>query len=299
MRKETRGIILAILAAVISGVSIPLNKLFLVKLDPFVFTAIRAVAIGIVFLVICLWQSRGKITKFKKVPWKYLIAIAVIGGAAAFLLFFVGLTMTTASRAAFLQKSMPIYVIIFAFIFLKEKITKKMGIALLVMFAGVLLIYFSQVTPSQFWANPSMGDLLILAATVLWALELVISKKAMSMGESNFVVSFARMFLGGIILLGIVILLGKVDLLLTLTAIQWRNIAISTVLLLGYVLFLYRSLLYISASKSSILLLLAPFISVIGGVLVFSDPLPPLQIAGSAAILVGAYFLSGVKIGRK
>ena len=88
MKNETKGILLALAAAVVSGVAVPANKFFIVKLDPSVFTALRAVIIGTVFLLISGYQARAQRRKFKKVPWKYLLAIAAIGGAAAFLIYF-------------------------------------------------------------------------------------------------------------------------------------------------------------------------------------------------------------------
>jgi len=89
MKKETVGTILALSTAFISGLAIPANKLFVVDLDPTVFTAVRALVIGIVFFIFASFQSKSK--KFKKVPWGYLLAIAIIGGSFAFLMFFSGL----------------------------------------------------------------------------------------------------------------------------------------------------------------------------------------------------------------
>ena len=295
MKNETKGIVLAILAAIVSGISIPANKYFIVNLDPTVFTAVRAVIIGLVFLVISLYQSTANKTSFKKVPWKYLLVIAVVGGAFAFLLYFNGLALTTAVSGAFLQKTLPLFTAILAFVFLKEKINRKMAYALVIMFVGMVLVYITQIQPTQLWSNPSLGDLLIIAATILWAIEAVIAKKAMIIGETNFVISFARMFFGGLILFGFVILFGKFGILLTLSLQQWINILISTVLLLLYVLFWYWSMKYINVSKATAFLLIAPIISLVGGVLLLGEPAPLLQLVGSAVILIGGYFLVGVK----
>lgn len=296
MQKEAKGTLLALIAAVFSGIAIPLNKLFIVNLDPSVFTAMRAVIIGSVFLLIVFYQSRSKRTSFKKVPWSYLIAIAVIGGSFAFLLYFTGLQLTTASRAAFLQKTLPLYAAIFAYIFLREKITRKMSYALIAMMAGTLLIYFAQVSPSGVWQNPSLGDILIIAATVLWAAEVVISKKAMMLGESNTVVTFARMFFGGLILFGVVLLFGRFGILLTLSVHQWTNIMVSTGLLFAYVLFWYWSVKYINVTKATTILLVSSVIAVGFATLLFpGEPLPALQIVGSGVILIGAYFVGREK----
>ncbi|MBI3190588.1 DMT family transporter [archaeon] len=298
MKKEMLGTILAVIAAVVSGVSIPANKIFIVNLDPVVFTAIRSVIIGVVFLVLAYWLNKSRKPKKKKfisVSWKYLAAIAVIGGSIAFFLYFTGLKLTTAGHAAFLHKTLPLYVAVLAFLFLKEKIGKKYLAAMVLMFLGTMAVYFTQISPAELWMNPQLGDLLVITATILWAVENVISRKAMKKGENNFIVSFSRMFFGGMILFGTMILLGRTDALMTLTNAQLVNIGISTVLLFAYVLFFYWSLRYINVSKAAVLLLLAPVISLLLGITFLSEPAPLLQLAGSAVILIGAYMISGIK----
>jgi drug/metabolite transporter (DMT)-like permease len=292
--KELFGTLLALFAAVISGVAIPLNKVFVVDLDPAVFTAVRSVIIGIIFLLLS-FATHGFDKKQFKTDWKYLALIAVIGGALAFLLFFSGLKLTTAGRAAFLHKTLPLYVAVFAFFFLKERIPKKQIYALAIMLIGTLVIYSAQMTTSELWMDPHFGDLLVIGATVLWALENVAARKVMSRGGTNFMVSFARMFFGGLILFGAVILTNKFGVLLMLTTPQWNNIFISTVVLFGYVLFWYWSLKHINVSKASTLLLLAPVVSLAVGAVWLGEPTPAVQLLGSALILVGAYFVGGIK----
>ena len=295
MRKEILGTILALITAFISGLAIPINKIFVVDLDPTVFTAFRALFIGVIFYILASFQSKSKYKGFKKVPWKYLLAIAVIGGSFAFLMFFTGLKLTTAGRGAFLHKTLPLYITIFAFLFLKEKISQRQVLALAIMFIGTILIYSAKITSFGFWPDPSLGDLLVIGATILWAIESTISKKVMIDGESNFVVSFARMFIGGIILFAIIILQDKIGLILALTAQQMINLAISIAILFGYVFSWYWSIELINVSKASTLLLLAPVISLILGMIIFSEPVPNLQLFGSALILIGAYFVINVR----
>jgi drug/metabolite transporter (DMT)-like permease len=295
MRKEVLGTTLAIIAALISGLSIPVNKIFVVDLDPTVFTAVRSLIIGIILFALTSFQSKSKQKKFKKVPWKYLLSIAIIGGSFAFLMFFSGLKLTTASRGAFLNKTLPLYITIFAFLFLKERVSQKQALALLIMFIGLILIYSATISPSEFWLYPSLGDSLVIGATILWGIESTIAKKAMIEGESNFVISFARMFMGAVILFAIMIIQNKVSLLLVLTNQQIINLIISTVILFGYVFSWYWSIKLINVSKASTILLLAPVISLIFGVIIFNEPTPLLQLIGSVLILIGAYVVVKVK----
>jgi drug/metabolite transporter (DMT)-like permease len=293
--KERLGTIFAITAAIISGFSIPLNKIFVVNLDPTVFTAVRSVIIGVAFFTIISYRSKFSYKNFKKVSWKYMILIAIIGGSFAFLLFFNGLKLTTAGRSALLQKTLPLYVTVLAFLFLKEKISRKYMLALFLMFLGTLAIYFTQISITELWSNPSLGDILVISATFLWAVENIIARKTMIKGDNNFIVSFSRMLFGGLILFGFVILFGKLDLLLNMSAQQITNILISTLILFGYVLFWYWSIKMINVSKASSFLLLSPAISLLVGTLFLGEPAPLIEIIGSMLILIGAYYLSNTK----
>ncbi len=295
MNRELWGTVFAVCTAIVSGFAIPINKIFVVGLDPAVFTAVRALIIGIVFLVLALVQSRKGIVSFRKVRWRYLVFIGLVGGAMAFLLFFTGLKFTTGGRAAFLHKTLPIFITALAVPFLRERVSKKQFYALVMMFAGAVLIYITQIPPDVFWANPGLGDLLVLGATFFWAVENVAARRVMLKGESNFVVSFGRMFIGAIFLFIAVGMLGKADLLLSLTAQQWANLFISTAILFMYVFFWYFSIKLINVSKAGTILLLAPVISLLLGIAIFGEPAPVLQLAGSALILIGAYFVVKIR----
>lgn len=294
-KKENLGTFLAFLAAVISGFSIFANKIFIISLDPLIFTAVRAVIIGFIFLILSLSRSKWKLKDFKKVSWKYLFAIGIVGGGVAFLLFFSGLKITTSGRAAFLQKTLPLYVTVLAFLFLKEKISRKQIAALLLMLVGTIAIFSSEITPSDLWMNPMFGDLLVIGATILWAVENVISRKAMILGESNFVVSFARMTFGALILFGILLLSGNFYSLVLLSQIQWIYILTSTAILFVYILTYYWSIKHINVSKASSILLVSPVITGTLGVIFLNEPTPSIQIIGSLIIIAGAYLISNIK----
>lgn len=287
--KETIGTLLILITAIFSGVAIIVNKFFVASIDPLVFTALRALFIGIIFLVISLlmskWDSKGNF-KFKKSPWWALLLIGILGGGIAFWMFFSGLNLTLGIRAAFLHKTLPIYAAIFAFLFLKEKITKKQLIAMCVMFAGLILMELSKLSFEM-----RIGDLLVLGAAVLWAVENTISKKAMLNKESNWVVTFSRMFFGSLLLIIIILAMGNIGALFSLTSQQWLYVAISGGFLLVYVLTYYWGLKYINLSKAATILLLAPVVSLFLGMVWLGEKALPLQLVGSGLILLGSYFV--------
>ena len=294
MKKETMGTLFALATAIISGFSIIVNKFFVASIDPTVFTAVRAFIIGLVFLIIAFYRkdfSKG----VKKINWPVMLLIGFIGGAVAFLLFFTGLGLTTGGRAAFLHKTLPLYTTLLAFLFLKERITKKQAGALVLMFLGTVAIYCTKINPAELWSNPSLGDKLIIAATFLWAVENTLARGIMIKKESNYIVTFSRMFFGSIFLFLAVFYFGKADILFTLSHEQIIKIVVSTLFLFGYVFCWYNSIKLINVSKASTLLLLAPVVSLILGVAVFGEPAPAMQLAGSAMILLGAFLVSRTK----
>lgn len=285
MNREKTGIILAVIAAIISGFSIFANKIFIVSAEPVAFTFIRSLIIGAVFLGIIM-ITKNKKNKKQKTNWKALVAIGLIGGAIAFVLFFSGLKMTTAGRAAFIHKTLPLYVLVLAFVFLKEKITEKHFYSIFIMLIGLVAMNLSSLTPEM-----AFGDVLVLMATICWAVEIIISKKAMNSGSSSIMVMMARMLLGSIFI-GIFIFATGSFAVLSMNNAQLANVGISTAILFMYVFFFYTSLKYINASKSSTILLLAPVITLLLGIFILGEPAPALQLVGSALILVGAYFVA-------
>lgn len=285
-RSELIGTLLVLLTAIFSGFNIVANKYFIATIDPLVFTLTRALLIGLIFLIITLFVSKKTGKPFKQTSWKNLFLIGLIGGGIAFWMFFAGLKLTLAGRAAFLHKTLPIYATIFAVIFLKEKVSRRQFLALCCMLIGLLVMEITKLSPEI-----RMGDFLVLGATILWAVENTLSKKAMMDQESNWTVTFARMFFGSIVLFVIVILSGKMNLLYQLNIQQWLYILVSGFLLLMYVLTFYWGLKYINLSKASTILLLAPVLTLFFATNLLGEKATTTQLIGSVIILIGSYFV--------
>ncbi|MBI2597878.1 MAG: DMT family transporter [Candidatus Diapherotrites archaeon] len=136
---ESKGITLVAMAALVSGVSIFLNKFAVAGLNPFVFTALKNVFVA-VFLasVILLLGEMKSLKALSKKQWLKLALIGLVGGSIPFLLFFYGLKLTSAVNAGFIHKTLFVWVFVFASVFLKEKIGKKLIAGALQRFCGRL-----------------------------------------------------------------------------------------------------------------------------------------------------------------
>jgi len=284
--RETKGTLLVTLTALSSGAAIIVNRFFVLHIDPVIFTAVRALLIGLAFLVLSSSLEREK----RRIPLYQLTVLGFIGGGLAFLLFFTGLRMTTGGRAAFIHKTLPVWASILAFLFLKERITKKQAVAIATALLGLVVMEHDNIP-----LDIKTGDLLTLSATVLWAIENTLAKYFMRAGETNWRVTFARMFFGSIFLFAVALLQRKLALLLALKPVEWFYLFISTLMLTFYVLTWYWGLRYINLSKASGILLLSPVISLILGVIFLGEEVFPMQLLGSALILAGCYVLGKTK----
>jgi len=254
-----KGIALAFLTALISGFSVFINK-FGVGLweGPYVYTTAKNIVVAI-FLSGLLFSIGGfsRLRTISLQKWTKLILIGIVGGAIPFLLFFKALTLVPATEAAFIHKTLFLWVALLAYPFLKERLSFVQLGALGVLFAGVFLFG----APST-WTLGA-GSLMALTATALWAVENVIAKTVLK-DTSALIVAWARMFIGSVALLLFLAVTGEIAGIVPSSPAQ-----VGMTLLVGAALFLYVTTWY-SALKyapatvaTSILVLAAPLTGIL------------------------------------
>lgn len=252
---KNRGIYFALATALLSGVSVFLNKFATAQFaDPYVFTTLKnvLVAAGLISILIIPKIFR-ELKLLNKKDWLSLLLIGLVGGSIPFLLFFKGLTLTSAVSGAFIHKTLFIWVGILAVIFLKEKFGRLQYLAFALLFGGNLLL-----GGLKSWTFGT-GELMILGATLLWSAEYIFAKKALK-NLSSEVVAWGRMFFGAIFLVGFIVATGRAGELFPATnQINW--LLISSVLLFGFVSFWYKALKLENASLVTAILVPASLIT--------------------------------------
>jgi len=274
------GTLLVFLTAIVSGFSIYLNKFVVSGMNAFVFTTLKNASVALLlFAVILLFAKFKELKQLSLKDWKNLFLIGLTGGSTAFLLFFYGLSITSAVNAGFIHKTLFVFAGVFALVFLKEKIEKKMLLAGIAIFASLFLLFGLKI--SSF----NVGDLFILLAVILWSLELVLAKKSLQ-NLSGTTVAFGRMFFGSLIMLAFLALSNQGGEILSLNTLQLEWVAITGFLLFLYVVTFYNGLKLLSISKATIILLAAvPITAVLS--LADARPLSVLEILGNILLLAG------------
>jgi len=212
MRSRT-GLALALTAAVISGFAIYTNS-YGVRAwgSASVYTTAKNLVAAVVLAVALAAVSRGEgrrmMTRLTPRQWSGLAAVAVIGGSVPFLLFFNGLARLSSSNAAFIQKTLVIWVALLAVPLLRERLSLWHVAAI-----GGLVWGQAILGGGLGGIGLGTGEVMIFAATLMWAAETIVARKLLQ-GLPALTVATARM--GG----GVVILIGY-----TLATAGWRPLA--------------------------------------------------------------------------
>ncbi|MDD5039987.1 MAG: DMT family transporter [Patescibacteria group bacterium] len=287
---ERKGILFVLATAVISGVSIYVNSIGVKFANPYVFTGLKnvIVALGLCAVVLCAKEWRD-IIRLKGKDWLKLTLIGVIGGSVPFLLFFKGLSLTSAAKGGFIHKTMFLYVSFLAIVFLKEKINKSLLIGLAALVVGSIL--FLGIGPQAL----NWGDCLVFLATLMWAAEIVIAKRTLNT-LSPRIVMWGRMFLGSVIIFGFLAVTGQAGSIFSYTAEHWKWIAIASAFLFGYVFTFYTGLKYVRASVATAVLALgAPITSVVTLIAQGTVSIHSLQWVGMAFMVAGVVSIVGIR----
>jgi len=198
--RARRGIAFALGAAAISGVAVFLNA-DAVKAFPsgtVATTYKNLVAVVLLAGATALAAARQPGTALARPrragQWWGLATVAVVGGSIPFVLFFEGLARATSVRAAFLQKTLVIWVALLALVVLRERLRPTHLAAI-----GLLVWGQAAVGGGVSGLSGGRGETMILAATLLWAVEVVVAKRLLA-SLPTLTVALARMG-GGVVLL--------------------------------------------------------------------------------------------------
>lgn len=291
-RTATWGVGLAAGTAVISGFAIWLNG-FAVKLvpDAALYTTLKnGVAALILVGLLAALVRPGRIRAIDRQDRMRLILIGIVGGSVPFVLFFSGLAMASAPSAAFIQKTLFIWVALLAVPFLGERLGWVQIAAL-----GALLVGQVILLPPQgiAWGT---GETLIAAATLLWAVEVILAKRVLGTVGSP-IVGAARMAIGLVFLIGYLAISGRLGLLAAVTPEAWIWVLATGAVLAGYVATWYAALERAPASLvTSVLVAGAIITGVLGAIARGTAPAPGIVVGwvvvGSAAAV---FCLAGLR----
>jgi len=279
-----RGIMLALGAAIVSGISIYINKFGVAKVsDPFLYPTVKntVVVIGLLAAVgfLISWKELRGLTPSQWLAW---IGLGVIGGGVPFLLFFQGLSSASAASAALLQKSLFLWVALLAVPLLGEKLGWWQVLGLVVLAVGQMLLQ-----PLTHWASWGSGETLIFLATLLWAIETILARKVLGWMSAQTAAQ-GRMGIGALVMWGFLAFTGRAGTVFALDGTQWFWIAITAVFLMAYVWIWYSALKAAPATLVTSVLTIGALITILLSAVLDQHTVTVPQFVAMALLVLGA-----------
>ena len=263
MKQSTSYTILIIAALMWS-----LGGLFikLVNLNPMAITGIRSLGAAVVLLIYI---------KKPKLYWNRYFFSGVLAYSMMVILYVISMRLTTAANAIFLEFTAPIYVVVFGYFLLNERINRFDIFAMVIIFLGMGLFFMDELSFYGFW-----GNILALLAGVCLALVTVLIRKER---ESAFEIVFFGNILTAIICFPFII-----QGFSTTTQVDWFIIFGLGIFQLGIPYLLYTTALkYVSALDAILVGMLEPVFNPIWVYLFVGEAMGEWAFIGAALVIIG------------
>ena len=264
MMKQSTSYTILIIAALMWS----LGGLFikLVNLNPMAITGIRSLGAAVVLLIYI---------KKPKLYWNRYFFTGVLAYSMMVILYVISIRLTTAANAIFLEFTAPLYVVVFGYFLLNERINRFDIFAMVIIFLGMGLFFMDELSFYGFW-----GNILALLAGVCLALVTVLIRKEK---ESAFEIVFFGNALTTIICLPFII-----EGFSSTTQVDWFIIFGLGIFQLGIPYLLYTTALkYVSALDAILVGMLEPVFNPIWVYIFVGEAMGEWAFIGAALVIIG------------
>ena len=284
-RSETS---VAFVALVVSAVAIGASPIFvrLAEVGPFA-SAFWRIALALPVLgAWMMWeekQPREKPALKGWTAWKTMIPAGLFF-AGDLIFWHLSITNTTVANATLFANFSPVVVTLGAWLFLKEPITRAFALGLAIAMTGSILL-----VGSSYEVNPAYirGDLFGMV-TALFFGSYVLSVRAIRHRVSVAAIMFRSGCITVVALLAVALIMG--DPLMPQSTAGWMSLlALALISHVGGQGLLAYALGHVTATMSSLVILIEPLAAGILGWLILSEQITWLQGAGALVIMLGIW----------
>ncbi len=282
MEDQTKSYIYAFLTVILWGSVPAITKLTLKNLDFFQVTTYALFFSALAILIIVYFQKKiHLLKKYTQKDYLHMILLGALGVFITYMLYFGGINYAQAADAQILNNMWQVFAIIFAFFFLREKITSKKIIALLFGFAGAYIVitkfFFQGINPVY-----TLGYALALGSAITEGLFVILGKKYHYETWTSMIVYFVSSFV----------------LILITTVLFSRLVVPSFMDFLGVIYlgvfgialpytFMFRAMKLGDTAKVTSIGYLSPFLALVFIFIILGDKIFFSQILGLVLIVVG------------
>ncbi|MEP0829000.1 MAG: DMT family transporter [bacterium] len=279
--------LLLLLAVIFWGLSFVATKMALQYLNPFEIIALRLL-LGAPVLYLIVMAKKIDIS-FKKNDIAILLITSIVL-AVHFLIQAFGLIYTSATNTGWLIATIPVFIAILSRLFLKEKVGPIKLLGILIATVGALFLISKGKLTSLEWLK-SVGDWLILASCVTWAIYTIITRD-LTRRYHPLAVTLAILIIPALLLNAYCAYTTPISKLLELPLKIIGALVFLGVYCLGLAQWVWlEGLARKSATEVGVFLYIEPIVTTLGAIPILGESINLFGIAGALLILLGVYLV--------
>lgn len=271
-------------AAIVMWSTMPtISKVLLNEMDNYKVLCVSTLFATVTMLIINLCSKKWSLMKqYRFIDYVKMCLIGLPGVCLYYIFYYGGTTKLPASQAFIINYLWPIMSIVFACFILKEKITARKMIAIVMSFLGVITVTGEDLF--QFNTDTVFGMFLCLCAAICYGFYTAINKKSSYDKQISMTMAMLTAFVPSLV---IVIVKGESLLLspLQIPGILWNGIFTMALANLAWVLALSHG----NTSKISNLAYITPFLSLVWTFFILGESIRITSLLGLCLIVVGIF----------
>ncbi|MCM8761960.1 MAG: DMT family transporter [Candidatus Omnitrophica bacterium] len=242
---------------------------------------------GSIFLFFILLRKIKDVLSIPIRDLLYLFALSFIGIFLFNTLLFYSLIYTTATSSSILMNANPLFILILATLFLREKISSGKVLGVIIGFLGCTMVIQGTGVVSTVGINPLKGNILALGSALCWALYTVLggySAKKYGAVLTTFIILLTGMFLFLIVMLVMKINFWNIGLPVFLSGAYLGIVPAG----IGFTLW-YNALKYLEAGELGIFQYFASVVTAVLSIIFLKESLNILIISGMVLVCLSFY----------
>jgi drug/metabolite transporter (DMT)-like permease len=286
--------LIMIIAIIVWAFAFPFIKIGLEELSYINLTILRLAIVCISFIIIFIIKN-NRFSKLNRTDILPIFILGFFGVIMYHLALNYGELSISPGLASLIIATIPIFVLIFAKIFIKEKLRKIKILGIIIAFLGVVIISLFGKGYISIEKTYIIGIIAVLFAAIMGAIYTIAGKKLLSRYDALSLTAYAILFgsLGLIPFLHPIINPLFFDQVTKLSNIGWIAViflgVFSTVI--GYTLW-FIALEKKSASELSVYLYAIPVLATLISYLLFADMITEFYIFGGSFVIIGLYLVN-------
>jgi len=284
------GLLFAIGGTALFGLkSIFIKLAYAEGVDTVTLMTLRMLIAGPFYLLMLGWLLRKPDTV--KPVYKELLIISGLGFLGYYmssLLDMEGLNYISAQLERLTLYTYPIITTLLGWLFLKEVITRRIVMALILTYSGVLLLYAHETLGNA--ENTHLGVILVMGAATTFSCYVVFSKRYISRFGSRLFTSIAMLASTGFVLIHFSVTHEVSDLFINNSAWLYAFLlAIFSTLIPSFMV--SEAIARVGAAKTSIVGTIGPVFTILMAVIILGEPFGWFHLGGMLLVMFGVSFL--------